>query len=146
MAPRVSTCPWCGPSTELVNDPTQGLTTCYGCGYVLEENAIIPQIAFAENENGRTSVVGTFVSADRGPRKSYMGSSYRDSREASLDNAKRLIQTLASALKLNQHQVDAAQNLFKLALHHNFSRGRRSQNVIASCVYIVCRRDKTPRK
>eukprot|EP01102_Stenamoeba_stenopodia_P005658 TRINITY_DN16401_c0_g1_i1.p1 TRINITY_DN16401_c0_g1~~TRINITY_DN16401_c0_g1_i1.p1 ORF type:complete len:581 (-),score=135.90 TRINITY_DN16401_c0_g1_i1:30-1772(-) len=145
MAPtqQRTVCSRCG-CTEFETDPTRGATFCPSCGLVLEENAIISQISFAENENGRTSVIGTFVPSDRGPRKAYRGSSYRDSREASLDNAKRLIQTLASALKLNQHQVEAAQNLFKLALHHNFSRGRRSQNVIASCVYIVCRREKTP--
>lgn len=32
---------------------------------------------------------------------------------------------------------------FKLALAHKFNQGRRSQYVVASCLYLVCRMEKT---
>jgi transcription factor IIIB subunit 2 len=51
---------------------------------------------------------------------------------------------LASALKLNATHVDAAFRFFMLAVQHNFTQGRRTPNVIAACLYIVCRRHKTP--
>jgi len=33
----------------------------------------------------------------------------------------------------------AAHRLYKLAVQHNFTRGRRTQQVAAACLYIVCR-------
>ena len=55
------------------------------------------------------------------------------------------ISTVASSLKLNPHHVEAAQRLFMLAMQHNFIQGRRTQNVVAACLYIVCRRERTSR-
>ena len=52
---------------------------------------------------------------------------------------------MATALRLNSHQVEAAQRLFQVAMQHNFIQGRRTQNVVAACLYIVCRREHTPR-
>jgi len=52
---------------------------------------------------------------------------------------------VATALRLNSHQVEAAQRLFQVAMQHNFIQGRRTQNVVAACLYIVCRREHTPR-
>ena len=55
------------------------------------------------------------------------------------------IATVAAALKLSAHHVEAAQRLFMLAMQHNFIQGRRTQNVVAACLYIVCRREHTAR-
>jgi len=69
----------------------------------------------------------------------------KESRELTIQNGRRLIQHTASALRLTPYHVDAAHRLFLLAMHHNFIQGRRTQNVVAACLYIVCRREKTPR-
>lgn len=34
--------------------------------------------------------------------------------------------------------------LFTLAVQHNFVQGRKTENVCSACLYIVCRREKTP--
>lgn len=31
-----------------------------------------------------------------------------------------------------------------LAVQNNFVQGRKTQHVVAACLYIVCRRDRTP--
>ena len=58
---------------------------------------------------------------------------------------RRRISQLAASLKLNTRHVEAAQRFFLLAIQHNFIQGRRTQNVVAACLYTVCRREKTPR-
>ncbi len=50
---------------------------------------------------------------------------------------KRRIQQLASALQLHAHHADAAVRLFRLAVQHNFTAGRRSVEVVAACLYTV---------
>ena len=53
---------------------------------------------------------------------------------------------LASAVRLSEKFVDMAHRWFVLALQQNFTQGRKSNNVAAACLYIVCRQEKTPRK
>jgi transcription factor IIIB subunit 2 len=53
---------------------------------------------------------------------------------------------LAIALRgLNDSFVDQAVQWYKLALTHNFTQGRKQGHVIAACLYIVCRQNKTMR-
>jgi transcription factor IIIB subunit 2 len=52
---------------------------------------------------------------------------------------------MAGSLGLTAHHTESAFRLFLLALQHNFVRGRKSEYVISSCLYVVCRREKTAR-
>lgn len=68
-----------------------------------------------------------------------------ESREVTLANGRRRIAALAGAVGLTgEHYVDASFRWYQLALNHQFTRGRRGHNVIAACLYIVCRQEKTP--
>jgi transcription factor IIIB 90 kDa subunit len=58
---------------------------------------------------------------------------------------RRIISLIASRLNLNGNQIEAAQRLFVLALKRNFTQGRKTHNVIAACLYVVCRKEKTAR-
>lgn len=68
----------------------------------------------------------------------------RESREVTLANGRKRIAEVAAQLHMNTHHVEQAQQYYKLAVTHNFIQGRRTQLVVASCLYIVCRLDKTP--
>ncbi|MEQ2213983.1 transcription factor TFIIIB subunit brf1, partial [Xenoophorus captivus] len=57
---------------------------------------------------------------------------------------KRQIQQLGSQLQLNQHCLDTAFNFFKLVVSKHLTRGRRTEHVIAACLYLVCRTEGTP--
>ena len=119
------------------------------CGYLLNEDAIVSEIAFSENSQGASSVVGQFVpsTGQKGlssSAKQSSGGFGRESREATLANGRRKISQVAGALHRTSHHVDAAARLFMLAVQHNFIQGRKTQNVVAACLYIVCRREKTP--
>jgi transcription factor IIIB subunit 2 len=118
------------------------------CGYIFKENNIVNEITFSENASGTSTVVGTFVpsSGAKGlssSAKQPKGYS-RESREQTLANGKRKIQQLASALHITNHNwVEAAHRTFQLAVQSNFIQGRKTSNVIAACLYTVCRRERT---
>ena len=90
-------------------------------------------------------MVGQFVSATSS--KAYVtGGRYgfsRDSRETTLANGRRKIQEIASRLRLGAHFVDAAHRLFTIAVEKNFVQGRRTTHVVAACLYIACRQEKS---
>lgn len=68
----------------------------------------------------------------------------RDARDTTLLHARRIISQLASSLRLPPLYVDRAYRLYQLALHRNFNVGRRQSHVVATCLYIVCRQEKSP--
>ena len=58
--------------------------------------------------------------------------------------ARRKINAVAHALHLSEHHMEAAERIYKLALANNFTKGRHLQVVVATCLYVVCRQEKTP--
>ncbi|KAK3813005.1 MAG: hypothetical protein J3Q66DRAFT_41331 [Benniella sp.] len=138
-------CTYCG-GNSIEYDAGQGNATCTQCGAVLEENTIIAEISFTEGTGGAASVVGTFVGEGKtGARTSGPGrrQTSQESREKTLDAARRRITAMAVALKLNEHHAEVAQRYFNLAITNNFIQGRRSEHVVACCLYIVCRIERT---
>lgn len=59
-------------------------------------------------------------------------------------NARRLISQLASSLRLPTLYVDRSYRLYQLALQRNFIFGRKQSHVVATCLYIICRQEKSP--
>ncbi len=47
-------------------------------------------------------------------------------------------------LKLTNHYVESSFRLFNLAVEHNFVQGRKTIHIVAACVYIVCRQERSP--
>jgi transcription factor IIIB subunit 2 len=146
------TCPNCG-SKEIEHHEPSGASICTDCGVVVEENAIVSSVEFVEGAGGSSSMVGQFVSATAS--KAYTGARggatarggrygfSRDSRETTLANGRRRIQDVASRLRLSSHYVDAAHRLFTIAVEKNFVQGRRTTHVVAACLYIACRQEKS---
>lgn len=142
----VPKCKQCG-GTEFARDIHSASSdlACQQCGSVYEENPIVSEVTFGEASNGAAVVQGSFVGADQshatytgGPRGNSM-----DSRTKTLSSAKRKIRAVAGSLKIPEYVSDAAYQWFSLALANNFVKGRRSQNVIAACLYVACRKEKT---
>lgn len=68
----------------------------------------------------------------------------RDARDTTLLNARRAITQVASTVRLPPLYVDRAYRLYQLALQRSFIFGRRQAHVVATCLYIVCRQEKSP--
>ena len=150
MSSNKAFCPNCG-STEIENHGASGSSICVACGVVCEENAIVSSVEFSEGAGGTASLVGQYVgpngskpfSRDRLGRG---GGSYgfsRDSRETTLANGRRRIQDVASRMRLSNYYVDAAHRFFTVAVEKNFVQGRRTTHVVAACLYIACRQEKS---
>nr|XP_020480296.1 transcription factor IIIB 90 kDa subunit-like [Monopterus albus] len=146
MSPRV--CRTCGGSNIDV-DQARGSAVCTSCGSVLEDNIIVSEVQFVEGSGGVSSAVGQFVSADGPVKAPLLGSGFhtgvgKESRAQTLQSGKRQIQQLGSQLQLNQHCLDTAFNFFKMVVSKHLTRGRKTEHVIAACLYLVCRTEGTP--
>ena len=138
-------CPKCG-SNDIDTDGARGEAVCTNCGHVLEECVIVSEVQFSESAGGQSSVVGQFV-PESGLSSFRSGPGYsgftKDSREVTLSNGRRVIQHMAGLLRLVAHHVDVAQRFFQQAVQRNFIQGRKTHTVVAVCLYIVCRKQKT---
>lgn len=142
-------CPNCG-SHAIESLGAAGSSVCTDCGILVEENAIVSSVEFVEGAGGASSMVGQFVGQNStrvggtgGARGGQYGFS-RQSRENTLASGRRSIQTVAGAMRLGSHFVDAAHRLFGVALERNFTQGRRRAHVVAACLYVACRQEKSP--
>ncbi|XP_071080554.1 transcription factor IIIB 90 kDa subunit-like [Haliotis cracherodii] len=141
-----SACTQCG-CTDIDIDQARGDAVCTNCGSVLEDQIIVSEVQFQENSAGGASVIGQYVSQD-GTKSQGLGGFHhgfaRESRTMTLQNGKKKIQQLGAQMKLNQHCIDTAFNFFKMAVTKRLTRGRKTNNVIAACLYLVCRTEGTP--
>lgn len=142
-------CNQCG-ATELESDPTRGDTFCTKCGSVIEENLIVSELQFEEGSHGAANLIGRMVSSDAnykslaaGTLSNNLAVSNRESREITLENAKRRIKSIGQQLRLNNHCVTTAFNFYKMALSRRLTYGRRQNNVYAACLYMTCRIEGT---
>ncbi|XP_068730710.1 transcription factor IIIB 90 kDa subunit-like isoform X1 [Montipora capricornis] len=141
-------CSNCGGS-DIDIDQARGDAVCMGCGSVLEDNIIVSEVQFQENSLGGASAIGQFVSAEGNKAGVGLGSGFRhglgqESRAVTLENGKRRINMVGHQLQMNQHCIDTAYNFYKLAVNKRLTRGRRTNHVVAACLYLVCRTERTP--
>lgn len=109
---------------------------------------MVAEITFGESASGSAIMQGSFVSAETGKSTapSIFGRRFDggDSRDLTIANARRRIQALATAVGIQgEHAVETALRWYRLALQHSFTRGRSGPAVVAACLYIVCRQEKT---
>lgn len=57
--------------------------------------------------------------------------------------ANKKIQSIANVLKLSEVVCLAATRMYTLAVEHKFTKGRKSMNVVAVCLYVACRQKET---
>lgn len=138
-------CSNCGHTSFSVDRYTSsGDVSCSRCGTVQEENPIVSEVQFGELSSGAAVVQGTMVGADQ-TRATFGGrQNAMESREQTLQNGRKKIKRIATAMRIPDYISDAASEWFRLALTLNFVQGRRSQNVLAACLYVACRKEKTP--
>ncbi|KAJ1341467.1 hypothetical protein BSLG_003121 [Batrachochytrium salamandrivorans] len=134
--------PWhcqnCGP-TEAETDERMGHIVCLECGAVLEENIITSEVTFSETSKGSAIADGFQLSTGQGRTGN------QESREQTLQNGHRRILEVANQpqIHMNERLVGHARRFFNVAVVNNFTKGRKSGNVVAACLYIVCRLEKT---
>ncbi|CAB5186985.1 unnamed protein product [Rhizophagus irregularis] len=116
------TCSHCGEN-RIEYDTAAGHAFCPKCGFVVEESKIVSEVTFGESASGAAILQGSYVGADQRRARSagpYRRHSSLDSREQTIANGRRQIQALATALRLADHLMEAAQRYFNLAITNNF--------------------------
>ncbi|VDO48119.1 unnamed protein product [Haemonchus placei] len=140
------TCPHCGCS-DIDEDAGRGDATCMSCGTVLEESIVVSENQFQERAGGTGhTLVGQFVSLERGQAQARAASNglvSQESREVTFARGRKLIEEIASQLRINQHCIDTAYNFFKMSVSRNLTRGRVRSHVVAACLYMTCRLENT---
>ncbi|KAK6034081.1 transcription factor TFIIB repeat-containing domain protein [Cooperia oncophora] len=140
------TCPHCGCS-DIDEDTGRGDATCMRCGTVLEESIVVAENQFQERSGGSGhTLVGQFVSLERGQaqaRAAAHGLVSQESREVTFARGRKLIEEIASQLRINQHCIDTSYNFFKMSVSRNLTRGRVRSHVVAACLYMTCRLENT---
>jgi len=100
----------CGGS-EIDTDRARGVSVCMKCGEVIEDTCIVNEAELTETSGGGIQVVGQWLSNDdvRGASTGgMMGFNVRESRQITLQKARRGIMDIASNMRMNHHCVDAA--------------------------------------
>ena len=100
----------CG-GTEIDTDRARGVSVCMRCGEVIEDTCIVNEAELTETSGGGIQVVGHWLSNDdvRGASTGgMMGFNVRESRQITLQKARRGIMDIASNMRMNHHCVDAA--------------------------------------
>ena len=119
-----ATCKKCSSSNLEQNDAA-GSLICTDCGTVCEENQIVVEQAWGTDAGGGSMMIGTFIGNDGISNPVNNVGGQRNSREITLRKAKDSIRHLCAQLRLKDYHIDESYRFYKLALNHNFTRGRK---------------------
>eukprot|EP00210_Caulerpa_lentillifera_P000287 g280.t1 len=124
-------CTYCNNDVIAEEDYAAGCTYCPSCGAVLVEGTYEQGFTFGEDG----TMIGQIISDEHKPQKGEI--SERGFHEISL---------LVDQLRIHPRDdtIDAALRLYKMAVSRGFLKGRRSNQVAACCIYIMCRTEKHP--
>ncbi|ORY33138.1 hypothetical protein BCR39DRAFT_521422 [Naematelia encephala] len=141
MPPKL--CPHCrAPSTGFETDYSTGDIVCTNCSGVVESGILVSEVGFAEGSGGRVHVQGTFVAHNA----TGFGGSKGKGGLTNLANVKakgkERITWLANSMGIDSFIRNGAVRYFSLAVDNSFTRGRRTEYVVASCLYLMCRKEK----
>ncbi|KAF8395575.1 hypothetical protein HHK36_019525 [Tetracentron sinense] len=105
-------CRHCMKPREAERDPDGGFLCCTTCGRVIDNDIFANDPVFFKNAGGQSQLSGNFVKT--------IQSDYSESRDRTLMKGREEISIM-------------------IAVERNFTRGRRTSQVAAACLYIACR-------
>lgn len=117
---------------------------------MLESGTFAQDVQFVKGATGDAAVVGQYVTGD-GTRTQRAGSGRlfgtQDSHERTAEKGRQEIEFLANHVQLpppREALIEQAFRLYRLALQHSFTKGRRVDQVAAACLYTICRIEGKP--
>ncbi|XP_010502109.1 PREDICTED: transcription factor IIIB 60 kDa subunit-like [Camelina sativa] len=131
---------WCNHCAKNVPGirPFDGGLACDLCGRILENFNFSTDVTFVKNAAGQSQASGNIVRS--------VQSGISISRERRLRIAKDELRNLKDALGIGDEKdylIETAAKFFEMALHQNFTKGRRTELVQSSCLYLTCRTCRT---
>ncbi|XP_010464578.1 PREDICTED: transcription factor IIIB 60 kDa subunit-like isoform X2 [Camelina sativa] len=126
-------CKHCGKNVPGTR-PYDGALACNLCGRILENFNFSTEVTFVKNAAGQSQASGNIVRS--------VQSGVSASRERRLRIARDEFRNLRDALGIGDERddvIDMAARFFRMAVEKNFTKGRRTELVQASCLYLTCR-------
>ncbi|XP_057445716.1 transcription factor IIIB 60 kDa subunit [Lotus japonicus] len=116
---------------------SDGPLCCNECGKVLEEFYFSEEPTFEKTSDGQSKLSGRYVRT--------IQSEYSASRQRTLDRAYDEIKYLSYNLGVDDDNVaNQALAFYRIGLEKNFTKGRKSEQVQAACLYIAFRENNKP--
>eukprot|EP00250_Pteridium_aquilinum_P019302 c24385_g2_i1 orf=141-2372(+) len=142
-------CSYCAKDQVAEADDINGFTCCTGCGRVLDDNVFSSDPTFTKGADGQSSVQGNFIRDRQYSSYNNGGEGHQyatDSHEKTLEKGRDEIRDIADFLAMSSREdvVNAAHRLYIIAVERNFTRGRRTNQVAAASLYIICRQEQKP--
>ncbi|KAF8395531.1 hypothetical protein HHK36_019479 [Tetracentron sinense] len=126
-------CRHCMKPREAERDPDGGFLCCTTCGRVIDNDIFANDPVFFKNAGGQSQLSGNFVKT--------IQSDYSESRDRTLMKGREEISIMVSSLSVGGGDsiISQAFAFYQIAVERNFTRGRRTSQVAAACLYIACR-------
>ncbi|XP_028766914.1 transcription factor IIIB 90 kDa subunit-like isoform X1 [Neltuma alba] len=117
--------------------PDEASLCCEACGKVLEDMYFSQEPTFIKDASGQSKLSGNYVKT--------IQSGYSASRKRTLDRAFDDIRYLSQNLGVEDVRLSTqALTFYKIAMERNFTKGRKSEQVQAACLYIAFRAEDKP--
>nr|XP_023929573.1 transcription factor IIIB 90 kDa subunit-like isoform X2 [Quercus suber] len=128
------------PTSSYAN----GLVCCDVCGKVLHEDLYTDEPSFVKGAGGESKLSGSVVRS--------IQSGYSESFRRTLDKViffigRDMIESIVTTFNISGGDsiVNPACAFYQIAVERNFTRGRKTDQVAAACLYIACRVAKDPK-
>lgn len=126
-----------------------GMLVCKGCFTQIARSDIVAEVTFEENAGGRATVQGGTVNDNSRHARTLGAGAYRKVGGGERNSLADIQQAGRKAMEnlcpklgiIDSVQMQAVQ-IWALAANINFSAGRRTDEVVAACLYAACRRQK----
>ncbi|GMY37379.1 transcription factor iiib 90 kda subunit [Fagus crenata] len=112
---------------------------CEQCGKVLSQDLYTEEPSFVKGAGGESRLAGSVVRS--------IQSGYSESFKRTLDKGRYEIQYMVTAFDISGGDsiINPACAFYQIAVERNFTRGRRTEQVAAACLYIACRVARDPK-
>uniref|UniRef100_A0A2P2M7M7 Transcription factor IIIB 60 kDa subunit n=6 Tax=Rhizophora mucronata TaxID=61149 RepID=A0A2P2M7M7_RHIMU len=129
-------CKACARDVPGIRDG-DGLLSCGRCGKVLKFDNFSTEVTFVKSTSGLSQMAGSFVRSIE---------SENLSRKRLYDKAYDDLIGMKNGLGMGENVaiVKQAMEYYRLAVERNFTKGRRTDQVQAACLYIACRENRKP--
>ncbi|XP_021911887.1 transcription factor IIIB 90 kDa subunit-like isoform X2 [Carica papaya] len=132
---------WCSSCARNVPGyrPFDGELSCDICGRVLEDFNFSTEATFVKNAAGQSQLSGNIVRTRQNDISA--------SRERTLRRSREEMTNMKNGMGIGDERddvVDMANRIYGLAVERNFTRGRKAEQVQASCLYFACREKNMP--
>ncbi|XP_076906509.1 transcription factor IIIB 70 kDa subunit-like [Bidens hawaiensis] len=126
-------CIHCGRRSQTHFDPQTGSVCCVECGKVITQDVFTEDTEFVKDSAGNARASGNIVRSAQASTESL---------ERTLNKGNVVIYDLISNYGISD--VEHATRYYQTAVERGFTRGRRTNQVAAACVYVACREKEKP--